>query len=68
MGRKKVLEKRMQRLENKKQELAKRALESNDANEVRSLNEKMQDIIDELSDIKEEIAAIEEEEGKVIVK
>lgn len=64
MGRKKVLEKRMQRLENKKQELAKRALESNDANEVRSLNEKMQDIIDELSDIKEEIAAIEEEEGK----
>lgn len=60
--RKKILERRQQRLLAKKSELAKRALASQDAEEVRSINDQITDINEELKDITDELAAIEEEE------
>lgn len=62
MGRKKILEKRLKRLMAKKQTLAERAQASQDANEVRSINEELEDINEEISETQEEIDAIEEEE------
>ena len=55
MGRKKILEKRLARLQNKKTQLTQRALASTDANEVRSINEQLQDINDEIAETQEEI-------------
>ena len=60
MGRKKVLEKRLARLQAKKTKLTERAMASQDANEVRSINEQLADINDEIAETQEEIDAIEE--------
>lgn len=62
MPRKKILEKRLARLQAKKQSLATRAQASQDANEVRSINEKLEDINAEIAETQEEINAIAEEE------
>lgn len=62
MGRKKILEKRLARLQAKKQSLATRAQASQDATEVRSINEEIEDINAEISETQEEINAIAEEE------
>ena len=60
--RKKILEKRQQRLQNRKNELTQRALASQDAAEVRSINEQIQEINEDLADIQDELDAIAEEE------
>lgn len=62
MGRKKVLEKRLARLQAKKTKLTERAMASQDANEVHSINEQLADINDEIAETQEEIDAIEEEQ------
>lgn len=62
MPRKKILEKRLARLKAKKQSLATRAQASQDANEVRSINEELEDINAEIAETQEEIDAIAEEE------
>lgn len=53
-----VLKKKVTRLENKKSTLTKRAMDSNDASEVRSINEQLTEINEELAAIQEEIDAI----------
>ena len=60
--RKKALEKRLARLQAKKQTLASRAQASQDVNEVRSLNEQIEDVNAEIEETNEELAAINEEE------
>ena len=60
--RKKVLEKRLQRLQAKKQSLTERAMSSQDVNEVRSINSELEDVNAEIAETQEEISAIEEEE------
>ena len=60
--RKKALEKRLARLQAKKQTLASRAQASQDVNEVRSLNEQIADVNAEIEETNEELAAIDEEE------
>lgn len=60
--RKKILEKRLARLEAKMQSITERAKASEDAAEVRSLTEEAEDLKEEIAETKEEIAAIEEEE------
>ena len=60
--RKKTLEKRLQRLNEKIQSLRSKALASEDASEVRSINEQIAEINDDIADIKEEIEAINAEE------
>lgn len=62
MGRKKVLEKRMARLMKRKKALTERALASQDANEVRAINDQIADINDDIEDVQDELDAIEEEE------
>lgn len=59
--RKKILERRQNRLLTKKSELTKRALASQDAEEVRSINDRITEINEELQDITDELAAIEAE-------
>lgn len=61
MGRKKILEKRLARLQAKKTKLTERALASQDAAEVRSINEELSDLNEEISETQEEIDAITEE-------
>ena len=60
--RKKALEKRLARLQAKKQTIASRANASQDVNEVRALNEQLADLNAEIDETQEEINAIEEEE------
>lgn len=60
--RKKILEKRLQRLQAKKQSLTERAMSSQDVNEVRSINTQIEDVNAEIAETQEEINAIEEEE------
>lgn len=60
--RKKVLEKKLQRLQAKKQSLTERAMSSQDVNEVRSINSELEDVNAEIAETQEEISAIEEEE------
>lgn len=62
MPRKKVLEKRQQRLQKKKNELMQRALASQDAAEVRSINDRIAEINEDLADIQEELDVLAEEE------
>lgn len=62
MGRKKILEKRLARLQAKKQSLAARAQASQDVNEVRCINEELEDVNAEITETQEEIDAITEEE------
>lgn len=59
--RKKALEKRMKRLMAKKTTLTQRAMASQDANEVRSINEQLEDINAEIEETQEEIDAIDED-------
>lgn len=59
--RKKTLEKRLARLQAKKSKLAARALASQDANEVRSINDELEDINADIEETQEEINAIDEE-------
>ena len=59
---KKILEKRMQRLLAKRDALSQKALASNDAAEVRSINEQLQEMNEDIADLKSEIEALEEEE------
>lgn len=60
--RKKILEKRMQRLLAKKQKLNERCTASQDVNEVRSLTEELDDVNAEIAETQEELDAIAEEE------
>ena len=61
MGRKKILEKRLKRLMQKKADLTQRALASQDANEVRNINDQIADINEDIQDVQEELDAIEAE-------
>lgn len=63
MKRKKILEKRLARLNEKKNNLAARAAASQDVNEVRSINSELEDINAEIEETEAEIAAIDEEEN-----
>ena len=60
--RKKILERKQQRLLTKKNELTQRALASQDAAEVRSINAQITEINEDLQDIQDELNAIAEEE------
>ena len=62
--RKKVLERRMARLRKKLEELKARGLASNDAAEVRAINEQVVDINEDIQDVADELAAIEQEGGE----
>lgn len=64
MNRKKILEKRLARLNDKKNALAARANASQDANEVRSINEELSDLNAEIEETQAEIDAITEEEAE----
>lgn len=59
--RKKILEKRLARLQQKKATLTQRALASQEAAEVRSINEQLEDINADIAETEEEIAACDEE-------
>lgn len=61
MGRKKILKKRLARLKAKRDKLKERALASQDAAEVRSINEDLTDLNDEITETQEEIDAIGDE-------
>ena len=61
--RKKTLEKRLGRLNAKKKSLQERALASQDANEVRSINEQIEDINAEIEETQEELDAITDDES-----
>lgn len=62
MKRKEVLAKRHARLLQKRDALKAKALASSDVNEVRSINDQLDELNDEITDVADEIAAIEEEE------
>lgn len=64
MGRKKILEKRLARLMAKKTTLTERALASEDANEVRSINAELSELNDEITETKEEIDTIDSDEQR----
>lgn len=61
MNRKKILEKRLARLNAKKSALAARAMASQDVNEVRSINAELEDVNAEIEETQAEINAIDEE-------
>ena len=63
MNRKKALEKRLARLQAKKAKLTARALASQDANEVRSINDELEDVNAEIEETQDELDAIAAEEG-----
>lgn len=60
MPRKKILEKRLARLQKKKNDLTARALASQDVNEVRDINGQLEDVNAEITETQEEIDAINE--------
>ena len=62
--RKDFLKKRLEKLTAKKAALKKRAMESTDANEVRSLNEQLEDLNDNIAEVNEELSIIEQEEQR----
>lgn len=61
--RKKFLEKRLARLIAKRDTLTQRALASEDANEVRSINEELAELNEEITDTQEELDAIKADEA-----
>lgn len=63
MKRKKILESRLARLQAKRSSLAERAMASQDANEVRSINDEIVEVNAEIDETQAEIDAITEEEG-----
>ena len=64
MNLKKILEKRLARLNAKKEALAKRAMESQDVNEVKSINEQLTDVNADIEETTAQIEAINEEEAR----
>lgn len=62
MGRKKILEKRLARLQKRKSDLTARALASQDATEVRSINEQLEDVNAEIAETQEEIDALQDDD------
>ena len=62
--RKTRLEKKLAKLNSKRDALTARALASQDANEVRSINEQLAEVNDEINDVNEELAEIAEEEKR----
>lgn len=64
--RKDFLEKRKNRLEAKKSDLAARALASQDAEEVRALNAQLEEVNADLEEIRDELAMIEEESRNAV--
>ena len=62
MTRKDVLKKRHERMLAKRDTLKNKALASSDANEVRAINEQIEELNADIADVAEEINAIEEEE------
>ena len=62
MNRKKILTKRMQRLLAKKKKLVERSQASTDVNEVRSINEQLEDINEDIQDVQDELDALEDDE------
>lgn len=62
--RKKFLEKRLLRLQAKKKSLTERALASQDANEVRSINEELEELNEEIAETQEELDAIAADDGQ----
>lgn len=65
--RKDILKKKLARLTAKAESITARALASQDANEVRSLNDELSDVNAEISEVKEELAEIEAEEQRSAV-
>ena len=61
MGRKKILEKRLARLQAKKAKLVERCNASTDVNEVRSLTDELNELNEEIAETQEEIDAISED-------
>ena len=61
MGRRKFLEKRLNRLLEKRNTLQARALASTDAAEVRSINDQIADINADIAEVREEIDLIDSE-------
>lgn len=61
MNRKKMLTKRMQRLMAKKVKLVERSQASTDVNEVRSINEQLEDLAEDIAEVQEELDALEDE-------
>lgn len=57
-----LLEKKLKRLNAKKSTLATRAMASEDAAEVRSINEQITDLNDEIAEVEDEIRALDEEQ------
>lgn len=57
-----ILEKRLARLEDKKAKLVKRSADSQDVNEVRSINEALEEVNAEVEETKAQIEALEAEE------
>ncbi|MDE5763754.1 MAG: phage major capsid protein [Ruminococcus sp.] len=60
MGRKKILEKRLARLQKKKSDLTAKAMASQDVSEVRNINGLLEDVNAEIAETQEEIDEIEE--------
>lgn len=61
MSRKKILEKRLQRLMARRDELKARALASDKVDEVRAINDQISELNEDIEDINEEIRAIDAE-------
>lgn len=64
MSRKEILTKKLLRMQSKKTALVERAKASEDVNEVRSINEQLEDINAEIEETQAEIDAIEEDEKR----
>ena len=62
MTRKDILTKKKQRLEKRRNDLKARSAASTDVNEVRAINEQLEEIMEDLADVNDELSAIEEEE------
>lgn len=62
MKRKQILEKRLARLNAKKTSLTQRALSSQDANEVRSINEELEEVNAEIEETQDELSCFNEDD------
>lgn len=62
--RKKILERKLQRLTEKRESLKQKALASTDVNEVRSLNALIEEVNADIEDVNDELAFINEEEQR----
>ena len=62
--RKEFLKKRLERLTAKKNSLKQRALGSTDANEVRSINDQIEELNADIAEVNEELSLIEQEEQR----